>query len=81
METVKVQEVVNVPIMLSDEMINAIADRINQRNSELNELIDARIEYFFDHHFDINDFSNDLDLYDIKRSLVDDVIDTIKDRL
>jgi predicted transcriptional regulator len=81
--TVKVQEIVNVPVMLHDDMLDAIAKRLAERVEamDLEQMIDDRIEYFMSHSFDINDYSRDIDLYDVKRNLVDEVIETIKDRL
>ena len=43
--------------------------------------IQEEIESYLKHDFDINDYADDLDLYEIKRDLVDDVIDSIKNRL
>jgi homoserine acetyltransferase len=78
--TVKLQEVVNVPIMLSDEMIDAIVKRVTER-MDLNQIIDDQIEYYMSSTFDINDYTRNLDTHDITRGIVDDVIETIKDRL
>lgn len=81
--TVKLQEVVNVPVMLSDEMLDAIAKRLADRIEamDLETMIDERIEYFMQNSFDINDYTSNLDTYDITKNIVNDVIDTIKDRL
>lgn len=83
MSTIQVQEIINVPVMLHDDMLNAIAQRLTERIEamDIEQMIDDRIEYFMTHSFDINDYSNDLDFYDIKRGIVDDVVDTIKERL
>ena len=78
--TVKLQEVVNVPIMLSDEMIDVIVKRVTER-MDLNQIIDDQIDHFMHNSFDINDHTRNLDTHDITRGIVDDVIDTIKDRL
>lgn len=78
--TVKLQEVVNVPIMLSDEMIDVIVKRVTER-MDLNQIIDDQIDYYMQNTFDINDHTRNLDTHDITRGIVDDVIDTIKDRL
>ena len=43
--------------------------------------IQEEIESYLKHDFDINDYADKLDLYEIKRDLVDDVIDSIKNRL
>ncbi len=78
--TVKLQEVVNVPIMLSDEMIDVIVKRVTER-MDLNQIIDDQVDYYMQNTFDINDHTRNLDTHDITRGIVDDVIDTIKDRL
>jgi|APGre2960657404_1045060.scaffolds.fasta_scaffold168768_2 hypothetical protein len=78
--TVKLQEVVNVPIMLSDEMIDVIVKRVTER-MDLNQIIDDQVDYYMQNTFDINDHTRNLDTHDITRDIVNDVIDTIKDRL
>lgn len=78
--TVKLQEIVNVPIMLSDEMIDAIVKRVTER-MDLNQIIDDQIDYYISNTFDINDHTSNLDTYDIQKGIIDDVISTIKDRL
>jgi len=81
--TVKVQEVVNVPIMLSDEMLDAIANRLANRIEamDLAQMIDDRIEYFLSNGFDINDYIRDMDLDRLTTNITDEVIETIKERL
>lgn len=83
MSTIKVQEIVNVPVMLHDDMLNAIAQRLTERIEamDIEQMIDDRIEYYMTHVFDINDYARDLDFYDIKSGIVDDVIEVIKERL
>ena len=78
--TVKLQEIVNVPIMLSDEMIDAIVKRVTERMN-LNQIIDDQIDYYMSTTFDINDHTRNLDIYDIQQGIIDDVISSIKDRL
>jgi len=78
--TVKAQEIVNVPVMFTDEMVDAIVNRVLQR-LDFNERVDDQIEYYMSNTFDINDYTNNLDTYDIKRGIIDDVIETIKERL
>lgn len=78
--TVKVQEIVNVPVLFSDEMVDAIVNRVLQR-LDFNERVDDQIEYYFSTSFDINDYTSNIDFYDLRRGLVEDVIDSIKDRL
>jgi hypothetical protein len=79
-DTVKAQEIVNVPVMFTDEMVDAIVNRVLQR-LDFNERVDDQIEYYFSTTFDINDYTNNIDFYDLRRGLVEDVIDSIKDRL
>ena len=81
--TVKLQEVIYLPVRLTDELLDTIAKQLSDRVEamDINQMIDNRIEYFMNHTFDINDYTDNLDIYDIKRGIVDDVIDTIKDRL
>ena len=79
-DTVKVQEIVNVPVVFSDEMVDAIVNRVLQR-LDFNERVDDQIEYYFSTSFDINDYTSNIDFYDLRRGLVEDVIDSIKDRL
>ena len=79
-DTVKVQEIVNVPVVFSDEMVDAIVNRVLQR-LDFNERVDDQIEYYFSTSFDINDYTNNIDFYDLRRGLVEDVIESIKDRL
>ena len=83
MSTIKVQEIVNVPVMLHDDMLNAIAQRLTERIKamDIEQMIDDRIEYYMTHVFDINDYARDLDFYDIKSGIVDDVVEVIKERL
>ena len=78
--TVKAQEIVNVPVMFTDEMVDAIVNRVLRR-LDFNERVDDQIEYYMSNTFDINDYTNNLDTYDIKRGIIDDVIETIKERL
>ena len=81
--TVKTEEIVNVSIMLGDAMLNVIAKRLADRIEamDIEQMIDDRIEYYMSNTFDINDYTNNLDTYDIQRGIVNDVIETIKDRL
>lgn len=81
--TVKLQETVNVPVVLSDEMLDAIAKRLADRVEamDIEQMIDDRIDYYMSTSFDINDHSRNLDLDHITSGIVDDVIEHIKDRL
>lgn len=78
--TVTNDNIIVAKITLTDEVIDTIVKRVTER-MDLDQLIDDRIEYFMSNTFDINDYTNNLDIYDIKRGIVDDVIETIKDRL
>ncbi|NBX50153.1 hypothetical protein EBT25_09470 [bacterium] len=80
METAKNQEIVNVPVVFTDEMVDSIVNQVLRR-MDLNQRIDEQIEYFMTNTFDINDYTSNLDTYDIQRGIIDDVIETIKDRL
>jgi hypothetical protein len=81
--TVKTEEIVNVSIMLGDAMLNVIAKRLADRIEamDIEQMIDDRIEDYMTSTFDINDYTNNLDTYEITRGIVDHVIETIKDRL
>jgi hypothetical protein len=81
--TVKLQEVVYLPVMLSDELLDTIAKRLADRVSAMDfeQMIDDRIEYYMRNSFDINDYTSDFDTYNITKSIVSEVIDEIKDRL
>ena len=78
--TVKNQEIVNVPVVFTDEMVDSIVNQVLRR-MDLNQRIDEQIEYFMTNTFDINDYTSNLDTYDIQRGIINDVIETIKDRL
>lgn len=67
-------------ITLNDDVIDTIVKRVTER-MDLNQIIDEQIDYYMHHSFDINDYSRDLDLHDIRVGIVDDVIDAIKERL
>lgn len=79
-QNVKGQITVNLPIVFSDEVVDVIVNQVLRR-MDIDELIDDRIEYYMTHVFDINDYARDLDFYDIKSGIVDDVIEVIKERL
>ena len=81
--TVKLQEVVYLPVMFSNEMLDTIAKQLANRVEamDIEQIVDDRIEYFMQNSFDINDYTSNLDTYDIQRGIVNDVIETIKDRL
>lgn len=78
--TVTNDNIIVAKITLTDEVIHTIVKRVTDR-MDIQQMIDDRIEYFMQNYFDINDYTNNLDTYDIKRGIVDDVIETIKERL
>jgi hypothetical protein len=81
--TVKLQEVVYLPVMLSNEMLDTIAKQLTDRIKavDIEQIIDDRIEDYMRNSFDINDYTSDFDTYNITKSIVSEVIDEIKDRL
>jgi homoserine acetyltransferase len=78
--TVTNDNIIVAKITLTDEVIDTIVKRVTDR-MDIQQMIDDQIEYFMQNYFDINDYTNNLDTYDIKRGIVDDVIETIKERL
>lgn len=78
--TVTNDNIIVAKIILTDEVIDTIVKRVTDR-MDIEQMVGDRIEYFMQNYFDINDYTNNLDIYDIKRGIVDDVIETIKDRL
>ena len=60
--TVKNQEIVNVPVVFTDEMVDSIVNQVLRR-MDLNQRIDEQIEYFMTNTFDINDYTSNLDTY------------------
>ena len=79
-DIIKSQEIVNVPVMFTDEMVDAIVNRVLQR-LDFDERIDDRINYYFSTAFDINDYTSSIDFYDLRGGLVREVIEEIKERL
>lgn len=81
--TVKLQEVIYLPVRLTDELLDTIAKQLTDRVEAMNieQMIDDRIEYYMRNSFDINDYTSDFDTYNITKSIVSEVIDEIKDRL
>lgn len=78
--TVNNENVIVAKITLTDEVIDTIVKRVIER-MDLNQIIDDQIDYYMQNSFDINDYTRNLDTHDITRNIVDDVIDTIKERL
>ena len=62
----------------NNTLINALVLLLKH---EIVKAVQEEIESYLKHDFDINDYADKLDLYEIKRDLVDDVIDSIKNRL
>jgi len=69
---------VKVDVQITEDLINRITDKVEKK---LLEAIDNRIYEYFQHDFDINDFTRDMDLDNVTRGIVDEVIEHIKDRL
>lgn len=70
--TTTVQEVINVPVMLSPEMYNQLADLVLQRienNPTFINIIDAKIDAWMSRNFDLNDYNYD----NIKEDILDAV--------
>jgi hypothetical protein len=70
--TTTVQEVINVPIMISPDMYNQLADLVLQRienNNTFNNIINAKIDSWMDRNFDLNDYNYD----NIKEDILDSV--------
>jgi hypothetical protein len=74
------QEVINVPIMVSPEIYNQIAEMVIKKleqNPGYHNLIDAKIDSWMSRNFDINDYETsglkeeimDSVRYDLKNSL------------
>lgn len=71
--TTTVQEVINVPIMLSPEIYNQIAEMVIKKleaNPGYSNLIDAKIDSWMSRNFDFSDYNYD--------SLRDDVLDSVR---
>lgn len=62
----------------NNTLINALVPLLKP---EIVKVVKEEIEYYMKHDFNINDYTDDLDLYEVKRDLVDEVIDSIKNRL
>jgi hypothetical protein len=67
-----------VSVKPSDALIEVL---IEQLKPYLKELIDDQIDEQLRNNFDINDHTYNLDLDRLTRGIVDDVVDTIKERL
>jgi spore germination protein YaaH len=70
--TTTVQEVINVPIMISPEMYNQLADLVLQRienNTTFNNIINAKIDAWMDRNFDISDYNTE----NIRNEILDEV--------
>jgi len=70
--TTTVQEVINVPIMISPEMYNQLADLVLHRienNNTFNNIINAKIDAWMDRNFSLSDYNTD----GIKEDILDSV--------
>lgn len=66
-------EVVNLPVMVTPEIYNLMADIILSRlenNSKFQNILDARISAWMDRNFDLTDYNYD--------SLREDVFDSVR---
>lgn len=66
------QEVINVPIMVSPEIYNQIAEMVIKKleqNPGYHNLIDAKIDSWMDRNFDLSDYSYE----NIKEDILDAV--------
>jgi len=71
--TTTVQEVINVPVMLSPEIYNQIAEMVIKKleaNPNYNNLIDAKIDSWMSRNFDLSDYSTD--------GIRDDILDSVR---
>jgi hypothetical protein len=71
--TTTVQEVINVPIMVSPDLYNQLADLVLQRiedSTTFREIVDARIEHWMNRNFDINDYETS--------GLKEDIMDSVR---
>jgi hypothetical protein len=71
--TTTVQEVINVPIMVSPEIYNQIAEMVIKKleaNPGYNNLIDAKIDSWMNRNFHISDYSTD--------SIREDILDAVR---
>jgi hypothetical protein len=78
--TTTVQEVINVPIMVSPDLYNQLADLVLQRIEEsttFREIVDARIDRWMDRNFDINNY----DITGLKDELTESIIYDIKNSI
>ena len=66
------QEVINVPIMVSPEIYNQIADLVIKKleqNPGYHNLIDAKIDSWMDRNFDLSDYNTE----NIRNEILDEV--------
>ena len=71
--TTTVQEVINVPIMLSPEIYNQIAEMVIKKleaNPGYSNLIDAKIDSWMGRNFDLSDYGAD--------GIKDDILDAVR---
>jgi len=71
--TTTVQEVINVPIMVSPEIYNQIAEMVIKKledNPGYSNLIDAKIDSWMSRNFDLSDYGTD--------GIKDDILDSVR---
>jgi len=79
--TTTVQEVINVPVMLSPEIYNQIAEMVIKKleaNPGYNNLIDAKIDSWMSRNFDLSDYSTDSIREDILSAVRYDLRNSIR---
>jgi hypothetical protein len=72
--TTTVQEVINVPIMISPELYDQVASVVMQRlitnHKAFYDVIDVRIQEWMDRKFDLSDYNTD--------GIRDDILDAVR---
>jgi len=71
--TTTVQEVINVPIMISPDIYNQVAELVIKKleeNPGYHNLIDAKISDWLDRNFDLSDYNYD--------NIKDDILDSVR---
>ena len=71
--TTTVQEVINVPIMISPDIYNQVAELVIKKleeNPGYHNLIDTKIDSWMDRNFDLNDYNYD--------NIKDDILDAVR---
>jgi hypothetical protein len=71
--TTTVQEVINVPIMISPDIYNQVAELVIKKleeNPGYHNLIDAKISAWMDRNFDLSDYNTD--------GIKEDILDAVR---